>query len=195
MIKREVSSLKPQIELLLMNIQREGMENLVYFLKNSDYYSAPASSSYHCSFPGGLAFHCCSVLNVLSSRISTLGEGVMNKWVEDSIVICSLLHDLCKIDFYKRVGATYSIEDKFPYGHGEKSVLIAQKYIPLTDFEVMAIRWHMGIPESYADKMSYNAALKIEPSILYLHLADYESSIIQEPIEMGRMKSIGNKLR
>ena len=36
----------------------------------------------------------------------------------------------------------YDIEDQFPAGHGEKSVILILRYIQLTDEEIMAIRWH-----------------------------------------------------
>ena len=38
----------------------------------------------------------------------------------------------------------YTINDTFPCGHGEKSVIMIQKYMKLTDEEILAIRCHMG---------------------------------------------------
>lgn len=67
------------------------------------------------------------------------------------------MHDLCKANIYKPVLRkcnetrgmweafnTYAIEDKFPLGHGEKSLAIVLRFIHLTDEECLMIRWHMG---------------------------------------------------
>ena len=178
---RETSALRNQIETLLLSTERPGIDNLIGWLKGTDYYSAPASRNNHSCFIGGLAFHSCSVLNVLSSRVEALGEEVKSDWTDESIIICALLHDLCKIGIYHRVGVVYVFEDReLPLGHGEKSVILAMEYIKLTDFEKLAIRWHSGLPELYSERMGFNQALKLHPSILYLHLADFESSVMFE---------------
>ena len=177
---KEISSLKGQIETLLLSTKRKGVENLIAFLSTTDYYVAPASKNFHSSFIGGLAFHSCSVFNVLSDKIDSLT--IETEWGEDTIIICALLHDLCKIGTYKRNGAIYITEDDFPLGHGEKSVILAMEYIKLTDFEKLAITHHMGLPSTYPEAMCFNQALKLHPHILYLHLADFESSIINERV-------------
>ena len=183
---REISSLKPQVEALLLSTKRKGVENLIAFLATTDYYVAPASKNFHSSFIGGLTAHSCTVLNILSDKIDSLT--VETEWREDTIIICSLLHDLCKIGTYKRNGAIYITEDDFPLGHGVKSVILAMEYIKLTDFEKMAITHHMGVPETYGDRMTFNRAVALYPNIIYLHLADFESSVVIEPIELERRR-------
>lgn len=75
---------------------------------------------------------------------------------------------------------TYVIEDKIPYGHGEKSVMMIEHYIKLLPAEKYAIRWHMG----YSEPKDYWNALKLAfemyPLVLALHEADLEASNILE---------------
>ena len=75
----------------------------------------------------------------------------------ESFTIVSLLHDLCKAGFYKtelrnrkndrgewEKVPVYTVDDQFPYGHGEKSVYLIERFMRLRTEEAMAIRWHMG---------------------------------------------------
>ena len=49
--------MKKRIEDLLSSTQRKGMENVLKFLDEGDFYTAPASSKFHGSSKGGLATH------------------------------------------------------------------------------------------------------------------------------------------
>jgi hypothetical protein len=40
----------------------------------------------------------------------------------------------------------------------------------------------MGLPETYGDRQSFNAALKMNPDIILLHNADFMSSAIYEKV-------------
>lgn len=74
----------------------------------------------------------------------------------------------------------YTVEDKIPYGHGEKSVMMVEEYIKLKPIERYAIRWHMGWSEP---KESYNALGKVMgkyPLVLALHEADQEATYLME---------------
>lgn len=79
----------------------------------------------------------------------------------DTITIVSLLHDICKTYYYAvdyrntkdengqwTKVPYYTVDDKIPYGHGEKSVMMLEEYIKLKPVERYAIRWHMGPYES-----------------------------------------------
>ncbi len=77
----------------------------------------------------------------------------------------------------------YVIDDKIPYGHGEKSVMMIEEYIKLTPPERYAIRWHMGWSEP---KENYNAlgdAFGKYPLALALHEADQEATYLLEKEE------------
>jgi len=168
------------IDDLLKSTEREGVDDLINFLHESDFYTAPASTKYHGNYFGGLAKHSLNVYNVFSEKMKYLP----NRLKEDEIIISSICHDFCKINQYKpnklrdgtlSASKPYVVEDYFPYGHGEKSVLVTSKYIDLTKKEQMLIRWHMGsfdpAWEMYGDKV-----LNYYPEVLAFHHADNEAS-------------------
>ena len=73
----------------------------------------------------------------------------------------------------------YTIEEKLPYGHGEKSVYILSGFLRLTRQEAMAIRWHMGFsgPE---DARVVGQALEQYPLAFSLATADMEATYFLE---------------
>ena len=79
---------------------------------------------------------------------------------------------------------SYNIIDRFPCGHGEKSVIILQQFIRLNVEEIMAIRWHMaGFDDSskqYSGAQSLTLAMNEFPLVTLLHMADLSSIYIQE---------------
>jgi hypothetical protein len=188
--------LKNQIIELLRSTGRIGIENVIVFLEGSDFFTAPASTKYHSCHIGGLAEHSWSVMGAFAVKVTQFGLDVPN----DSVVIAGLLHDLCKVNTYKRgvknvkdgkklnfkgqevdnwvEKEVWEWEDKFNLGHGEKSVILLQPLMPLTNLELMLIRWHMGNFE--AALSAYNEAVKFYPAIVALHCADMESSHIFE---------------
>ena len=116
----------------------------------------------------------------------------------ESIEITALLHDVCKVDFYKKAvknvkkgkkdngfgkqidnwveEEVWECDDRFPLGHGEKSVIQVMKFIPLEDIEIAMIRWHMGGYESKDNYRDLNNAVNLYPAIIALHAADLEVS-------------------
>ena len=112
------------------NINRQGSKELLEWLKTTDFFTAPASTRFHCACEGGLVQHSVSVYRVMREKHFEKGDS------EESFAVCGLLHDVCKAQYYKvstrnfknpETGAWeqrpyFSVEDSFPYGHGEKSV-------------------------------------------------------------------------
>ena len=143
---------------LLRSTNREGMEDLIAFLEKTDFFKAPASTKFHGSFEGGLLEHSLKVYEILDYKVK---HNVVDMQVsDDSIKIVALLHDICKLNFYKvdyrnaknALGEWekvpyYTVDDTIPYGHGEKSVMMITEYIKLTPEEKYSIRWHMGYTE------------------------------------------------
>lgn len=167
-------------------IKRDGIEALLGNLANSDFYTAPASTRYHHSIEGGLAQHTLEVFDHLITDLKW-----ETKFDKESIAIVALFHDLCKIGFYKvEMRNTkdengkwvqvpyYTVEDNFPYGHGEKSVLMVSEIMKLTTEEMMAIRWHMGLGEPKENYNYVSRAFAQYPLALHLHIADMKSSYI-----------------
>ncbi|MBR3673745.1 MAG: HD domain-containing protein [Clostridia bacterium] len=173
---------------LLRSTKREGIEDLIKFLEEkTDFYTAPSSTRFHGSYEGGLLEHSMKVYEILKHKAK---NNVMKmEWQDDTLIISALLHDICKVNFYKvdyrnaknergewEKVPYYTIDDTIPYGHGEKSVMMITEYIKLTPEEKYAIRWHMGFTEPKELYNTIGAAYKRYPLALLLHEADLESS-------------------
>ena len=76
----------------------------------------------------------------------------------------------------------YSVEDAFPYGHGEKSVYLIERFVRLKPAEAMAIRWHMGGFDEAVKGGSFaiSAAYDRYPLAVKLHLSDLEATYLRE---------------
>ena len=172
---------------LLNKTNRPGMDKLISFLQKSDFFKAPASTRFHGAFEGGLAQHSMKVYEILKEKVKTSVIPLDIK--EESILIIGLLHDICKVNFYKvdyrnaknSLGVWekvpyYAVEDTIPYGHGEKSVMMISEYIKLTNEEKYAIRWHMGYTEPKELYGTIGEAYKKYPIALLMHEADLETT-------------------
>lgn len=172
---------------LLRSIQREGMEDLIKFIENTDFFKAPASTRFHGNFEGGLLEHSMKVYEILKEKLNN--APVPMNISEDTIKIVALLHDICKVNYYKvdyrnaknDLGVWekvpyYTVEDTIPYGHGEKSVMMITEYMKLTVEEKYCIRWHMGFSEPKELYTTLGQAFKKFPLALLLHEADLEAT-------------------
>lgn len=194
----EVSS-REVVEAALKLADREGMDKLLRYLTTTDYYTAPASTRFHGNYDGALAEHSIHVAALLLKKNRELGLG----FPDGTCVLAGLCHDLCKVNFYvpdyknKKVYSengsksdvkgrfdwemvpSYTIEDKFPCGHGEKSVIMLQNFMRLTQDEILLIRWHMG-PFAAANEHDFNTALDFRPEIVAIFTADMEAASLFE---------------
>ena len=135
--------MKEEFISLLRSTNREGIEEVIQFLEKSDFYKAPASTRFHGSFEGGLLEHSMKVYEILKHKVK---NSVLNLNVsDDTLIIIALLHDICKVNFYKvdyrnaknergewEKVPYYTVDDTIPYGHGEKSVMMITEYMKLT---------------------------------------------------------------
>ena len=172
---------------LLKSTNRPGIEDLISFLEKTDFFTAPASTRFHGSFEGGLVEHSLKVYEILDYKAK---NNVLKLEIpDDTIKIVSLLHDICKLNFYKvdyrnaknALGEWekvpyYTIDDTIPYGHGEKSVMMISEYIKLTPEEKYSIRWHMGYTEQKELYNTIGSAYKKYPLALMMHEADLEAT-------------------
>lgn len=176
------------------NIHREGAEKLLDYMLKSDFFTAPASTRFHGSYEGGLLEHSLNVYHCLKDYLAReRAKNVYNmNYTEESIALCALLHDVCKMNFYKtdyrnaknEMGVWekvpyYTIEDNLPYGHGEKSVYIISGFMRLTREEAFAIRYHMGF-SGIEDKNNIGKAFEMFPLAFALSVADMEASYYLE---------------
>ena len=181
------------------NVEIEGTEPYIvgghtasgYWVDNeTDFFSAPASTRFHGACDGGLCMHSLNVYHALHDGFFTEGES------EESYAICALLHDLCKANYYKKgtrnvkndaTGQwekvpSYSVEDLFPYGHGEKSVFLIERFMKLKVEEAVAIRWHMGGFDDAAKGgcFAISEAYDKYPLAVKLHIADLKATYLME---------------
>ena len=126
------------------------------------------------AYAGGLLEHSLNVYYRLVRRNTGINV--------DTLTVAALLHDVCKIHLYeKQDGGGYHHNERFPIGHGEKSVILILRHMPLTDEEITAISWHMGAFDSRAGAgRSLSQAWEKCPLALHLHLADMEATWFDE---------------
>jgi hypothetical protein len=192
-----LNTIKQQIIEILLDTKIPGINDLIACLEDSDFFTAPASTKYHGSHEGGLAEHSLNVYTSLAAKNDTYNLDLS----KETIAITSLLHDVCKINFYKKgfknvkdgkkIGwggkevdnwiekEVWEVEDQLPFGHGEKSVILIMRFIKLTDLEIAMIRWHMGAFEG-KDNYALQNAMNKWPEVVALHTADLEATYIIE---------------
>lgn len=191
------------IEIYTQNITREGADKLLDFLLNgSDFFTAPASTRYHGAHEGGLVEHSLNVYDCLKDMMDRprMKEVYGIEYPEESIAIAALLHDVCKVNFYKTSYRNvkdetgrwqsvpyYTIEDTLPYGHGEKSAYIVSAYMRLTRDEAFAIRYHMGFSGT-EDPGNVGRALEMFPLAYATCCADMEAAFLMEGKLAGENK-------
>lgn len=189
---------------LWSSVNRRGVDDFLKWLtdpKKSDFFTAPASTKYHGAYQGGLAQHSLDVYyrllhNVAKeqafarsfdiSRPADYVDGI----TKENVIVTALTHDLCKVHFYKwdtknkkQPDGSWdqvpfiTIEEEFPFGHGEKSVYIAQSFFRLTREEAIAIRYHMG---DYANDKNTSRPHENYPLAALLHIADVEATYLTD---------------
>lgn len=183
------------LDLFDQYIKREGASELKSYLLKSDFFTAPASSKYHCNHEGGLCEHSVNTFYRLLKNVQNeYGKEWEKIYSNETIAICGLLHDLCKIDFYKLDYRNvkengewvkkpwYTREELLPYGHGEKSVYIISGFMRLKREEAMAINWHMGGFDVRArgGDGSVSEAYALFPLAVLVHVSDLEATYIDE---------------
>lgn len=173
---------------LCSQVKRDGMDGLLSWLEKSDFFTAPASSRFHGAYEGGLLQHSLNVYDEFKRLIAVYPEV---KCDEESIVICTLFHDLCKVGMYttekrNRKNAdgqwetydAYKIEEKFCFGgHGSKSVYMLMRFIDLKPVEAVAINCHMSCWDGNKD---VGKAYEQYPFAFLLHCADEAATYIRE---------------
>lgn len=197
-----------KFEAMLTQYNRPGMDKLIEYIRKSDFYTAPASTRFHSCHEGGLLEHSLNVADCLLKKLDNpVWADILNEVGQESIIISALLHDICKSNFYvvelknKKVYSDhgkksdsngrydwetvpgYTVDDKIPYGHGEKSVMMIEEFMKLKPVERYAIRWHMGYTEPKENWNTVSLAIKKYPLVLAIHEADMESTYLIEEEE------------
>lgn len=194
--KEQILEVKDRYISLLRKIKRKDadIEGLIKYLEDTDFFNAPASTQYHCSFPGGLCLHS---LNVFDALVELTKND--DRYSEDTIAIVGLLHDLSKINFYElssknekvysSSGSKYDDLGHFDWvttkcykvkdadnrtiigTKGFKSYMLANAFIPLTREESVALaNQYSATDRTPIDELS-NILAKYNLAV-YLHSAD-----------------------
>lgn len=194
---------------LLKSTQREGVEYVIEDLESLGFFEAPASSTQHLNYDGGLVEHSLNVYDMavmLREQIIARRPDLEKSLPTESIIIASLLHDVCKADIYRKVMRrrkdaigtyeeyqAYEVDySNLPIGHGEKSVImILRSGMYLEDDEVIAIRWHMSawdLPfQSFELSKSLNVARDKSPLCSLIHTADtLAANLLERKLEILR---------
>lgn len=178
-----------EFETRLLGVGREGVLDLWEWLQGTDFLRAPASTRYHGAHEGGLVEHSLAV----HDRLMQLDEDFGFDLSADSMALCALLHDVCKVGCYRADTRNvkdergtwhkvpcYRFEEEFPFGgHGSKSVYLIQHFVALEPEEAAAINCHMG---------QFDATQYSNPSPVYgsnplawlLHVADEAATYVDQ---------------
>lgn len=189
----DINARKEEYLSLLRGTGREGIDKLIDYLETkTDFFTAPASTKYHNNVEGGLVDHCLNVYNNFSDLLGMKGV----EMDEDSVVIVSLLHDLCKCNFYVREERNRKVNGQWekyevwanakhlslPLPHASRSIRMIRSFIRLSLLEEMVIFYHMGPfgGEDYEYREMLKQANETYPQTLLFYSADLISSYLDE---------------
>ena len=184
---------------LLRSLERDGsdIDGLISYLEGTDFFDAPASTKYHCSFPGGLCLHSLNVYSALRSLVERFASDYT--YSDDTIKIVALCHDFGKINFYEpyiknekvysKQGKNFDAMGNFDWvpsrGYkvkepedraivGSKSFrayMIANNFIPLTQGELVTLVNQYSASDGQQLPDLSNILAKYNLAV-YLHCAD-----------------------
>lgn len=200
--KEVIAANKDKFIELLRSTGRNGVENTIQVLEEEGFFTAPASTRFHLAYEGGLLEHSlgvCRIALMVRKQVLLVRPELEPQIPVESVILTTLLHDVCKSEIYKKTikrrknehgfwedyeGYDVDYSD-FPVGHGEKSVIVLlQSGLELTKEEILAIRWHMSawdLPfQSYELMGSLNAAREKTPLLGILQAADGLSANVLE---------------
>lgn len=208
MLKPEQIELNKQTFLKLIaqiNIDGADTEGLVNYLIAGDFFTAPASTVYHCNFEGGLCLHSLNVYNALVDLANKYAPG---KYDANSLLVVGLLHDLSKTNFYEKfvmnkkiymesgtkhdnqgnfdwfAQEAYKVKDsseRFIGGeHGVNSMFLISRFIPMTYEESVAVINHHFITETNGLLKDITPIYNKYSLATLIHLADMISVYLIE---------------
>lgn len=176
---------------VLSKVKRDGIEDLIAYMDEGGFFTAPASGGFHSHQEGGLAQHSLNVLNTIERMgVSLLGGDGYNA-IQDSTIIIGLLHDLGKMGDYGKQMYVPNVlksgkrseskpwernKDLTKVPHAVRSIKLATLFIDLTEDEEWAILCHDGL----YDFMKYEIKGQETPLYMLLHWADMWASKVLE---------------
>ena len=178
---------------ILSSVERNGMDKLLEYLETrSDFYTAPASTKYHNNCAGGLLAHTLNVYENFTQLLNLRGI----EMPKESIIIVSLLHDICKCNYYVLEQRNKKINGKWeqvavwsntknvlpPLPHSYRSVRMIFQFMRLTPLEEYCIYYHMGPygGEDYEYRSLLQKVNSDHPETLLFYTADLFSTYMDE---------------
>lgn len=207
--KEQIQKNKEEFISLINSINREfNKERLIDWLENkSDFFTAPATTKYHCAYEGGLCEHSLNVYYALKN----LNYGYMlelplteeeqeqgihkYKYDEDTLKIVGLLHDISKANYYEMFSRNvkdssgnwtqvldYKVrDDRFIYGNDEQNTeFMVSTFIPLTLDEKVALLHKSGGKAFDSTQENIPTIFNKYQLAVLLHCADMLSCYILE---------------
>lgn len=177
----------------LLSTNREGIKELIEAMEKGGFYTSPCSGQHHLAKPEGLLEHSLNVLEYMRK----LNEAWKNPVSDESVIIVALLHDLGKMGDHGKSNYVENIlksgqrSAAKPYAtntdliylpHEIRSVMIAERYIWLSEDEETAILWHNGLYSTF----KYDIPGKETPLYMLMHFADLWCSRVVEIEEEGK---------
>lgn len=157
-------AVKEQIINTLRSTGRENLENVIAYMERNSFYTAACNG--HHRYVGGLADHAWQVYQCVleAEEENSKNKPDHKRLYDDSMIICSILHDICKCRGMKNI-----------VGHGLRSAMIlAELGLHLSPEEYLAIRFHMSL-KSHTHHPLYNDAYHCHLRYV-LHNADLRSA-------------------
>ncbi len=193
-------------------IKRDGIENLMGWLDRTDFYTAPATTSYQLSVDGGLVQHSLNTFYRMVDLANMYYEkepaddnfyngdtpDAVDAFTMESIALVALFHSIYKADVYvkdfrnKKINGKweqveyYRWDEAFVYGRGAKSVYILQQFMRLYTAEAQAIRFHTAGREDVNSGIfdaSYYRVYEKSPFAVLLFLAEQTSYWLDSAVE------------
>lgn len=156
-IHKSLKEKEAECKALLLSTRRPKIEALINHIERMGYFIAPGSLKHH-RFEGGLVSHSLETYHkAMELRAKKIAHGGNpDSMPEESVIIATLMHDLCKADalrFSNETRNSYCV--KKTHGHSARSVRqVGYSGFELTAAEKDAILWHMGgnkFPEDKRD--------------------------------------------
>ena len=178
-----------RFESLLRETKKDNIDELINYYRESDFYTAWASSTYHLNEKGGLLQHS---LNVCDYALK-LWENFRSTTSRESVIFCALTHDTGKSGLN---GDEYYVPNTLKSGklsgskpikinpnlriknHAWRSVLQLSKYVNMTEDEKVCIINHDGFYQAE----NRQAMLDIFELLYIVHNADLYVARFVEPV-------------
>jgi 23S rRNA maturation-related 3'-5' exoribonuclease YhaM len=175
--QKQIQENKELVITRLSSTSRPGIFGMIEWLETEGFFTSPASTKYHGCYQGGLAQHS---LNVLHGLLGLLCETRLNI-PYGSMIICALLHDVCKVGAYIGDSVKYEYNKAQPAGHAELSITRIENFITLTELERLMIRYHMGIWAHTSEELK--TVWNVYPEVRLLYFADELAALKEKHAE------------